>query len=74
MELKIGVKDGKLVQIAVGVNEEKSTGIRMEMQFAKIGKTEIDTAKLEKLLKEATDINSNLPLLPDAGLDFLSIS
>lgn len=74
VELKIGVKDGKLVQIAVGVNEEKSTGIRMEMQFAKIGKTEIDTAKLEKLLKEATDINSNLPLLPDAGLDFLSIS
>ena len=74
VELNIGVKDGKLVQIAVGVNEEKSTGIRMEMQFAKIGKTEIDTAKLEKLLKEATDINSNLPLLPDAGLDFLSVS
>lgn len=51
-----------------------ATGIRMDMQFAKIGKTEIDTAKLEKRLKEATDINSNLPLLLDAGLDFLSIS
>ena len=74
VEIKIGVKDGKLVQIAVGVNEEKSTGIRMDIQFTKIGKTEIDTAKLEKLLKEATDINSNLPLFPDAGLDFLSVS
>ena len=74
VELKIGVKDGKLVQVAMGVNEEKDTGIRMDMQFTKIGKTEIDTAKLEKLLQEATDLNPQQPLFPNAGsgVDFLS--
>ena len=74
LTVKIGVKGGQLAQIAVKINEKENTDTALEINFTQIGKTEIDTDKLEKLMKNATDMNSGLQIFPDAGggIDFLS--
>lgn len=74
LTVKIGVKGGQLAEIAVKINEKENADTALEINFTQIGKTEINTDKLEKLLKDAVDMNSGLQIFPDAGggIDFLS--